>query len=429
MASFSIDLLRSKKRSDGKIQIVAHISANGNSIFRTGIFVSEDEWDSKKKLVTGKNARPYNLTLDIIKVNIQTIFNNLLTEGKLKTAEAKDIKQMVEASGNTPTPKNQKNIMAGENNAYFFDFTTELLERINKKRTREAYAAPVKKAREFYESENAIGSSDELTFNHVDVAFVKRFDLWMEKNKLVVNSRSVHLRHLRKLYNDAIDENMASLEAYPFRRFKIKNEETKHRNMEVADLITLRDYECEPHQKKYVDMFFLGFYLVGINLIDLCNLTKIEKTGRIEYRRAKTGRLYSIKVEPEAQALIEKYAGEDYLIDVMERYADHASYLARLNKNLKEIGTVDVGKKGKKTRKPLFDYLSWYYTRHTWATIASELDIPDDTIRLALGHGAKTVTDVYIKRNLKKIDDANRRVIDYVNNYVPEDEEKSESKN
>jgi hypothetical protein len=43
------------------------------------------------------------------------------------------------------------------------------------------------------------------------------------------------------------------------------------------------------------------------------------------------------------------------------------------------------------------------------------LDIPEDTISLALGHsttGAE-VTKVYIRYNHKKVDDANRRVIDY----------------
>jgi hypothetical protein len=110
--------------------------------------------------------------------------------------------------------------------------------------------------------------------------------------------------------------------------------------------------------------------------------------------------------------------------------------LGRLNSNLKEIGTLEkVEKNGAKQRKEKedapFSYISWYYARHTWATIAAELDISDDIIALALGHGKKTVTDIYIKRNLKKVDDANRKVIDYVNNYNPEEDigEKHAEKN
>lgn len=56
-----------------------------------------------------------------------------------------------------------------------------------------------------------------------------------------------------------------------------------------------------------------------------------------------------------------------------------------------------------------------YYARHTWATIAAELDIPKETISAALGHSANSVTDTYSEFDTKKIDIANRRVIDYLN--------------
>jgi integrase len=56
-----------------------------------------------------------------------------------------------------------------------------------------------------------------------------------------------------------------------------------------------------------------------------------------------------------------------------------------------------------------------YWARHSWATIAASLDIPDDTIALALGHaGANSTTSIYIERDRRKIDAANRRVIDWV---------------
>ena len=59
-----------------------------------------------------------------------------------------------------------------------------------------------------------------------------------------------------------------------------------------------------------------------------------------------------------------------------------------------------------------------YWSRHTWATIAASLDIPIETISAALGHfyGSPT-TAIYIAFDQRKVDDANRRVIDYVNGY------------
>ena len=58
--------------------------------------------------------------------------------------------------------------------------------------------------------------------------------------------------------------------------------------------------------------------------------------------------------------------------------------------------------------------LTIYWGRHTWATLAAGLDVPKDTIAVALGHGGNTVTDVYIDFDRRKVDVANRRVIDLV---------------
>ena len=69
----------------------------------------------------------------------------------------------------------------------------------------------------------------------------------------------------------------------------------------------------------------------------------------------------------------------------------------------------------------MFTKLSSSWARHTWATLCAELDVPDPTITLGMGHktaGHKT-TAIYIKRDMKKVDEANRLVIDYVTKTVP----------
>ena len=45
---------------------------------------------------------------------------------------------------------------------------------------------------------------------------------------------------------------------------------------------------------------------------------------------------------------------------------------------------------------------------------AASLDIPKETIAAALGHGGNTVTDIYIDFDRRKVDEANRRVLDWV---------------
>ena len=113
--------------------------------------------------------------------------------------------------------------------------------------------------------------------------------------------------------------------------------------------------------------------------------------------------------------LIEKYRGEKFLLNILDRYQDYKDFTKRMNKTLKEIGPMQrVGRGGKKERKPLFPKISTYWSRHSWATIAASLDIPRDTIAHALGHGNNTVTDIYIDFDQSKVDEANRKVLDWV---------------
>jgi integrase len=145
--------------------------------------------------------------------------------------------------------------------------------------------------------------------------------------------------------------------------------------------------------------------------------------GRIEYRRAKTGKLYSIKIQPEAAALLEKYKGKKHLLNVFDRCSNYKAYQGTMNNALRRIGAPQVDKQGQVVKAkngqakmaPLQKDLSIYWARYSWATYAADLDIPKDTISEALGHshGAK-VTGVYIKYNRDKVDAANRKVIDYV---------------
>ena len=67
---------------------------------------------------------------------------------------------------------------------------------------------------------------------------------------------------------------------------------------------------------------------------------------------------------------------------------------------------------------PLFlaQPITFHWCRHTWATIAyNECGISEDIIAQALGHASShTTTSIYINRNAKLVDDANRKVLDWV---------------
>ena len=252
------------------------------------------------------------------------------------------------------------------------------------------------------------------TLETIDRKWLERFEAHLRSEGCSTNYISIQLRNIRAVFNFAIDEGLTV--NYPFRKYKIRQEQTEKRNLTAEQLRALRDLPLDGYMAEYRDMFLLMFYLIGINAADLFTLSHGDyRDGRIHYRRSKTGTLYSVKVEPEAKAIIERYRGERYLLCPLDRYADHRDYLHHMNDALKRMGQTyrnGVGWSG----EPLFPSLSSYWSRHTWATLAASLDVPLDVISLALGHSfGNRVTQIYVEWSLGKVDEANRRVIDLLN--------------
>lgn len=92
----------------------------------------------------------------------------------------------------------------------------------------------------------------------------------------------------------------------------------------------------------------------------------------------------------------------------------HASHFAPTSPE-DALQALLLGERGKVLGKGWFPDLSSNWARHTWATIASRLDLPKEVISRGLGHSfGLSVTDIYIDFDNSKVDEANRRVIDYV---------------
>ena len=256
-------------------------------------------------------------------------------------------------------------------------------------------------------------SLEKLKFEDITVDWLTDFDTFLSKTAKI-NTRNIHYRNIRTVFNDALEDGITQF--YPFRRFKIKNEITPDRSLTVEELRQLIFFDCEEHAKKYRDIFLLMFYLMGINNVDLCNLKEIVK-GRLEFHRTKTNHFFSMKVEPEAKAILKKYKGKKYLLDIMDHWDSDVFFRKKMNKTLQKIGPVTrSGLGGKKDYAPLFPKLTTYYARHSWASIAADLDIPIETISEGLGHEyGNKITRIYIhKYDYRKIDEANRKVIDWV---------------
>ena len=386
MFSFKF-IVRSDKNDDLRLRITNNRISTQLSM---GLKISPDELD------TALSGSSRNIRLEKMLASWTSQIKDLMLELADKKETDKDVKEIrtilqERLLGRSIQVAEQPVVVQGNFKPYFVTFVGKK----SNKRTKEIYQATISRMTA-YDS-----NLDKKNFEDITIRWLTDFDAFLSKTSPSQNARNIHFRNIRTVINAAIDDELTT--HYPFRRFKIRPTPTKKRSLSVGNIQKVFNCEgLEDWEIKYLDFFKLSFMFIGINVVDLCNLTEIVD-GRIEYDRAKTHKPYSIKVEPEAMEIIERYRGKTHLLSFTDNYANYRHFYNNLCKGLSSIKT----KLGIKE-------LTTYWARHTWATIAASLDIPKDTIAAALGHGGNTVTDIYIDFDQRKVDAANRRVLDWV---------------
>jgi integrase len=309
------------------------------------------------------------------------------------------------------TPATFKEIFEGKNvkqgKISFLDFYLEFAHDKTAKRTKEIYLATYNKIKKYYKK--------ELKFEDIDYTFLRDFEKKCGENGNKINTIAIDLRNIRATYHEATRKKIVSKDLYPFDDYKIKKEETAHRNLTVEQLRKVFSFEGTEAENYARDVSKLIFLLIGINGADLYDLQQ-PNGERIEYRRHKTGRIYSIGIQKEMEPLFERFKGREKFLCFSEQYKTCKDFLEKVNGSDITRGARRYLKRGLLTigRETGVGKLTTYVMRHTWATLAGQLDIPKETIAQALGHGKKNTTDIYVSFDNRKIDEANRKVIDYV---------------
>lgn len=389
---------------DGTYPVQIAVGYGTNIYLPTGIYLAATEWDETTRKATGKSAKRINSVLETLLTRVANRILELMENGRWGSLTGPQVREMLtDLDLDAPTVGVPtlgtlfETVISTKTGG-----TAALFSQTLKKLT--AYCNPY-----------------EIRFEKITKLWIDGF--YNSLQGLSVNSRGMHLRNLRNVINYAMDEGIT--QNYPFRNYRIPSEETAMRVLSVEKMRKLLRLQLSAYDTEYRDVFLLTFYLIGINMVDLAGLTKDNIVdGRIEYRRAKTGKFYSIKIEPEAQAILDRYKGKKHLLAPFDNYDNYKDYTAHLNTALRKIGPVKVAggkpqyhKNHLPIMQPLEPAITSYWARYSWATYAADLDIPKDTISEALGHKyGSSITGVYIKFSRDKIDAANRKVIDYVLN-------------
>lgn len=386
------------QNKDGLYDVKIRVTHQGKTRYiGTGIYVDKKQIDDKGNIIKHPNERDYNIKLrNILNLYDKKILNHPMNMNTVSMQALLRYLREIDIEGRENdfirhAEKYKDNLFKNNRDNYAF-----------------SYESMIKAMKDF-------SKKGHIDFTEITPEWLQDFrEFYLNKNRSL-NTIAIYQRNIRVIFNDAIRKKLIPRDAYPFYEYQIKQSQTRKRSLDIEDIKKIRDIDLKKtNYIKARDLFMLSFYMNGMNFKDLLLAKKSDVyKGRLEFNRAKTGRSYSILIQPEAWEIINRYEGEKYLLRIIEYkkkvakkdfrvplYKNVVDYTNRLLKKIAIEAEINVS-------------LSTYFARHSWATIASELGISIDTIAYGLGHKQdNTVTAIYVDFNLKKVDAANRLILD-----------------
>lgn len=236
-----------------------------------------------------------------------------------------------------------------------------------------------------YEQEKVLDVTD------IDYMFLKYFDTYLASHKLSTNTRGKHFKHLRKIMNEAVRQGLIDANDYPFRKFKIKLQESHRLALTPEELTTLENYsetlqERKGNDKEILDAFLFATY-TGLRFSDI---KKVKVSDIKTISRKKWLSLNTVKTGVEIKVPL-YLAFEGKAVDILRKYHRTRGLLFHIpdnsgaNKKLKKIAQACGIKKN----------ISYHIARHTNATLLLYQGLNITTVQKLLGHKDVKTTQIY----------------------------------
>ena len=225
-----------------------------------------------------------------------------------------------------------------------------------------------------------------LDFKDITYTFLKEFEVHLKEKGNSVNTVAKHMRQLRTLVNEAINQGYIPSDAYPFRKFKIKQEKGRKEFLTPDELRKLENLQVSDKRLRHVLDAFLFCCYTGLRYSDFCQLTP-ENIIRVNGKR--WFYFKSVKTDVEVRLPLHLLF-EGKALAVLERY-DIVTDFAKIgpnseaNKYLAQLATLA------RIRK----HITYHTARHTCATLLVHQGVPITTVQKLLGHTSVRTTEVY----------------------------------
>ena len=258
----------------------------------------------------------------------------------------------------------------------------------------------------------------DLTFDQLTSDMIEEYEAWLTNRGLMQNTIRFYLRTLHTLLYKAIDEGLLNDNNKLFSHVRLAYVPTTKRAISADEIRAIQQLKLPPNsiQAFARDLFMFSFYTRGMSFVDIAYLKKKDlKDGLLSYCRKKTNKQITIAWEQELQEIVNRYSAHTdntpYMLPIIKnldetKYVQYKRMQVNINRALKRIGTMaDL-------KRPI----TMYVARHSWASIARDMDISISIISEGMGHQSCKTTQIYLDTlDTSKINDANKRIIGEIN--------------
>ncbi|MDD4214228.1 MAG: site-specific integrase, partial [Bacteroidales bacterium] len=285
-----------------------------------GILLKKEEWDEGKSRVTKKHYNSGYLNKYIAKKVLEAETLSLDLDKGTKFITSKKIKEDI--MGKPPTD--------------FFIYAQKFITMYENSRSYGVY----KKVKTVVDKLKKYNNDAPLMINEIDYTFLKKYeDYLVKKKKNGQNTITSNFKVIRKLINEAVNENIITRNDNPFYKIKLKNEPSKREFLTEEELETIEKLNLPVGTNicDYRNAYVFATYAGGLRISDILQLKWQNFDGeRLNLIMAKTNRQLNIKLPGKAIEIINIYKKEDsksehFIFPFLRNDKDYSSPKVLLN--------------------------------------------------------------------------------------------------
>lgn len=398
MASITLLLRESKVNEKGEMPLYIRIIKGRQVKFISlGIKVHPDLWNPEKLRVKSQYPNSARVNAFIGKKVAEAECTAVDLETKSKSVTSRKIKEAIVGK------------QAGSLIKYMQDYLADLKAK-GKTGTYDKVNATLQKLKTY------LGAKD-ISFIDFDLPFLKTYERYLrDELKNAPNTIHSNLKIFRKVFNDAVREDLIELSQNPFTKFRLTWEKTQKEYLTEEELEAIENVELKTNSMMdhHRNLYVFAAYAGGMRISDLLKLRWQNFDGtHIRIFTQKTKETIPIKLPPKAVSIIDYYSQfqpghkeTDFIFPFLDNDIDYSvpqllfnaisSNTAYANKNLKTIA-----KKAGITKNVTF-----HSSRHTWATRALKKGMRIEYVSKLMGHGSLKTTMIYTKIVNSELDSA-----------------------